>query len=135
MTKKATKKNARSPRYIPDIKLVESRKNPKVLVLKGSGYFCCHESYDCGQNTLKDLTIALASDRKNFILNLAGVTVLDAVGVGVLATFIGKCTESGVKLVWCTARQRVKDKLLETKLIYFLPYYNTEEEALESFDK
>lgn len=119
----------------PDVKFVESRKNLEVLVLKASGYFCCHESYDSGIRTLHYLTAELASDRKNFILNLAGITVLDAIGVGVLATFIGKCAESGIKLVWCAARQRVKDKLLVTKLIYVVPYYNTEEEALNSFSK
>ncbi len=119
----------------PDVKLVQSRKNPEVLILKASGYFCCHESDICGGECLEKLIKAFASGKINFILNLAGITVLDAVGVGVLVTFIGKCIASGIKLVWCAARQNVKDKLLVTKLIYVVPYHNTEEEALNSFGK
>lgn len=119
----------------PDVKFVQSRKNPKVLILRASGYFCCHESYICGGECLEKLSKALTSDRKNLVLNLAGITVLDAIGVGVLVTFIGKCLESGIKLVLCTAKPYVKDKLRQTKLIYFVSYYGTEEEALKSFDK
>jgi anti-anti-sigma factor len=84
---------------------------------------------------MQKLITELACDtrhRKNLILNLAGITVLDAIGIGILATFIGKCSESGIKLVWCAARQRVKDKLLVSKLIYVVPYYQTEKEALDS---
>lgn len=119
----------------PNVKFVRSHKNPKVLILRASGDFCCHESSTCGKECLEKLSKAFADGRENFILNLAGIAVLDAIGVGVLATYIGWCFGLNINLVWCAAKSRVKDKLLISKLIYAVPYYKTEEEALRSFDK
>lgn len=135
MAKKYVKKDGRPFSCTINVKPVRSRKNPKILILRASGKFCSHESSVCGIIFLKNLKETLDNDRKNLILNLAGITVLDAVGIGVLATFIGWCFGLNIKLVWCTAKSRVRDKLLMSKLIYAVPYYETEEEALNSFNK
>ncbi len=142
MAKKSAKKDVRPSDYTGytiEVKEMRSRKNPKVLILRASGKFSSHESWNCGRILSDNLNEKLVServrDRKNIVLSLSGITALDSVGVGVLAIFIGKCLESGVKLVWCSARQRVRDKLTTTTLIYLIPYYNTEEEALNSFGK
>ncbi len=135
MAKKYVKKDGRPFSCTINVKPVRSRKNPKVIILRASGKFCSHESSVCGINFLKNLKKALDNDRKNFILNLAGITILDAAGIGVLATFIGWCFGLNIKLVWCAAKLHVKDKLLISKLIYAVPYYEAEEEALKYFDK
>lgn len=135
MAKKTVKKNANPSAYHTiNVKLIESRKNTGVLILRASGKFCSHESIACGNEFSKNLNMAFASDRTNFILSLAKVEALDAIGLGTLATFIGKCLESDIKLALCSAKPNIEDRLRITRLIFAVPYFQSETRAIEHFN-
>jgi anti-anti-sigma factor len=137
MTKAVVKKNIIPPSSGISVTLVKSRKNPDVLMLRASGEFASHECLHCGQDFANNLQKAFTGEgkRKIFILNLAGVTRLDAIGAGSIASFIRKCQKSDTKLILCTAQGYAKEVLKITKLISCVAYYDTEKEALASLNK
>ena len=82
-------------------------------------------------NTLSDLVRA---GRRDIVLNLLGVTDVDAAGLGELASTISEVREHGGVLKIVVRGTRVRELLIRTHLLSRLSTFPTEAEAIASFD-
>ena len=85
---------------------------------------------------IKDIINGLIEEQKfNVIINLEKVTYIDSSGIGALISSLSnlKKYQGGLKIINVYASVRKVFEL--TKLTSFFDIYNSEEEALESFNK
>jgi anti-sigma B factor antagonist len=69
------------------------------------------------------------------VLNLANVTYIDSGGLGTLVSLYTSAYNVGGAIKLANLTQRVGDLLHVTKLVTIFQVYDTEEQAIESFDE
>src|SRR4051812_11971242 len=109
---------------------VSKRQVGGVTVLDMSGKMRIGESGTVFCNTIRDL---MEEDRKKILLNLQGITHIDSTGLGELIASYNTLDKKGgqVKLLHLT--QRVRELMTLTKLLTVFDIYESETEALDSF--
>ena len=88
-----------------------------------------------GDTLLKDKIHSLVfQDRKNIVLNMGGVAYVDSSGLGaIVASFVTAKNNGGhIKLLKLT--NRLKDLMAIAKLLTVFDTFDTEAQALASFD-
>jgi anti-anti-sigma factor len=76
----------------------------------------------------------VTEDRHAVLLNLLGVTSVDAAGLGVLADALRLVRANGGTLKLVVRCATVRELLVRTRLLDLLPTFATEAEAIASFD-
>jgi anti-sigma B factor antagonist len=103
--------------------------NVTVLALEGKLIL------DDGERDLKDRVNALLRQgRKYLVLNMSGVTYLDSCGVGVLAWKYVTTRKQGGTIKLAALGPRSHSPLFISKLLEVFEVYETEGEAVRSFD-
>jgi anti-sigma B factor antagonist len=69
------------------------------------------------------------------VLNLAGVDYIDSSGLGTLVGVYSSARAGGADIKLTGVGQRLRDVLQITKLVTVFEVYDTEQEALASFDR
>ena len=84
---------------------------------------------------LRDNIKKLLAERKNLVLNLAGVNYIDSGGLGTLVALYTTAhnNEGAIKLANLT--HRVSDLLQVTKLVTIFEVFDSDQNAVESFRK
>ena len=110
---------------------IEERVVGNVTILDLKGKITLGE----GDEALKDKVHSLMNqDKKRILLNLAGVPYIDSAGLGeVVRTYTTVSRQGGQsKLVNLT--KRITDLLMITKLLTVFETFDTEAEALQSYN-
>ncbi len=80
------------------------------------------------------VTEALEAGARNILADLGGVSTIDSSGIGELVSAYTTVTNRGGQLKLANLPAKVTDILQITQLISVFEVYDTEQEALESFD-
>ncbi len=94
-----------------------------------------------GRITLGDASLALQQHMRNLVteghlkivLNLAGVSFMDSAGIGELVSGYVSVTHNHGRVKLADLTKRIRDLLLVTRLYSVLDIYETEADALRSF--
>lgn len=76
---------------------------------------------------------AVNGGAKNILVNLSEVTTIDSSGVGELVSSYTTVTNRGARLKLVSLPAKVQDVLTVTQLITVFDVYDTEDEAIRSF--
>jgi anti-sigma B factor antagonist len=107
-----------------------ARHHGKVTVLDLSGKITIGE----GDIKLREAVNALLEEgRKNFVLNLSGVSYMDSAGIGELVACYKRAKEKGASMKLLNPSGKVQDLLILTRLQEVFDIYRDEREALTSF--
>jgi anti-sigma B factor antagonist len=109
---------------------IDIRELPEVVILDLKGQLTLGESLVDFRDTIRE---SLSGDRKNILLNLAGVTYIDSSGLGQLVGSYATVTNGGGSLKLLHLQKRVNDLLQVTKLLSVFESYESEPAALNSF--
>lgn len=77
---------------------------------------------------------ALDSGVRQILLNMGGVTLMDSSGIGELVSAYTNATNRGARLKLCNLPAKVQDILQITQLLTVFDVFDTEDEAIESFE-
>ena len=87
-----------------------------------------------GDELLKDkINSLIQQDRKKLILNLEGVPYVDSAGLGEIVRTYTTVSRQGGNLKLLNLTKRITDLLMITKLLTVFDTYDSEQEALNSF--
>jgi anti-sigma B factor antagonist len=87
-----------------------------------------------GDELLKDkINSLIQQGRKKLILNLEGVPYVDSAGLGEIVRTYTTVSRQGGNLKLLNLTKRITDLLMITKLLTVFDTYDSEEEALNSF--
>ena len=75
----------------------------------------------------------LSNGKRNFVVDLGGITSLNSSGMGILISSFSKVYYKGGVLKFANATKKIKGLLSNTKLNQIFEVYNTAEEAVKSF--
>lgn len=106
------------------------RETPGVTILDLNGRITLGESLSNLRDAIRE---ALSGDRKNIVLNLAGVTYIDSSGLGQLVGSFATVTNAGGQMKLLNLQKKVEDLMQVTKLLTVFETYNSEQAALRSF--
>lgn len=88
-----------------------------------------------GDELLKDkINSLLAADRKKLVLNLEGVPYIDSAGLGEVVRTYTTVSRQGGSLKLLNLTKRIEDLLSITKLLTVFETFDTEAEAVQSFN-
>lgn len=76
----------------------------------------------------------LDQGKNKILLNMQGLTTIDSSGVGELVSAYTRASNRGAKLKLCNLPPKIQDILTITQLITVFDVYDTEAEALTSFN-
>lgn len=82
----------------------------------------------------KEIRQLIADGKKRIVLNCAGLEYIDSFGVGELVAAFSAVKKSDGSLKLAHLTDFLKDVLRATRLLTVLEVYDTEEEAIASFD-
>src|SRR5262249_39091656 len=83
---------------------------------------------------LRDTLRKVLSSARQVVLNLSGVDYIDSSGLGTLVGVYSTARKGGADIKLTGVGQRLRDVLQITKLVTVFEVYDTEQEALASFD-
>ena len=81
-------------------------------------------------DALQDL---LHAGRRRILLNLAGVTIIDSAGIGVLVAHFKRAADGGGVIKLLSPDKRIADMLERTKLYGIFEIFRDETEAIASY--
>src|SRR6266850_7506323 len=84
---------------------------------------------------LRDTVKKLVAQNNQIVLNLAGISYIDSGGLGTLVALYTTAQNAGGAVKLANLTQRVDDLLQVTKLLTVFEVYDSEEKAVESFEK
>lgn len=84
---------------------------------------------------LRDTVRMVITQSKRIVLNLAGVNYIDSGGLGTLVALYASARSNGGVIKLANLTQRVGDLLQVTKLVTIFDIYDSEEKAIQSFQK
>lgn len=84
------------------------------------------------RETVKSL---IAQGKKNLVLNMNNVTLIDSAGLGALVSAYSSSKSAGASLRLCHLGAKFNELLQLTKLITLFDVYDTQAEAMSSFSK
>ncbi len=109
---------------------IEERSSGDVVILDVKGKLTIGD----GDELLKDkINSLIQQDRKKLILNLEGVPYVDSAGLGEIVRTYTTVSRQGGNLKLLNLTKRITDLLMITKLLTVLDTYDSEQEALNSF--
>ena len=109
---------------------IEEREVREVLILDLSGKLPIGE----GDELLKDkINSLIQQGRRKLVLNLAGVPYIDSAGLGEFVRTYTTVSRQGGNLKLLNLTKRITDLLMITKLLTVFDTYDSEQEALNSF--
>jgi anti-sigma B factor antagonist len=109
---------------------IEERTAGDVMILDLRGKMTLGE----GDEMLKDKVNSLAMQgRKKIVLNLAGVPYIDSAGLGEIVRTYTTVSRQGGSLKLLNLTKRISDLLAITKLLTVFETFDTEDEAIKSF--
>jgi anti-sigma B factor antagonist len=108
-----------------------------VRVIDGVSIVDCRGRLLFGDESgaLRDTVKNLLAESKSIIINLGETTYIDSGGLGTLVGLYTSAQNSGGMVKLSNLQQRVTDLLQVTKLLTVFDVYDTEDEAIKSFDK
>lgn len=110
---------------------IEERVVNTVTVLDLKGKMTLGE----GDELLKDkINSLLQQDRKQIVLNLEGVPYIDSAGLGEIVRTYTTVSRQGGKLKLVNLTKRITDLLSITKLLTVFETFESEQEAIRSFN-
>ncbi|RKG73835.1 STAS domain-containing protein [Corallococcus terminator] len=110
---------------------VKSRQSGNATILDLSGKITINEGAHVLRHTVRS---TLEEGKKNLVLHLADITYVDSSGLGELISSYTTTTNQGGKLCLLNPSQKIMDLLMITKLITVFQVYDTEQEAVSSFN-
>lgn len=110
---------------------LEGREVEGVMIVSCQGRIVFGEESNYLRETLKRV---LASNRK-IVLNLAGVSYIDSGGLGTLVGVYSSARASGAEIKLASLGQKLRDVLQITKLVTVFEVYDTEQQAVQSFQR
>jgi len=109
---------------------IEERVVGNVTILDLKGKITLGE----GDEALKDKVHSLMNqDKKRILLNLAGVPYIDSAGLGEVVRTYTTVSRQGGQLKLVNLTKRITDLLMITKLLTVFETFDTEAEALKSY--
>jgi anti-sigma B factor antagonist len=110
---------------------IEERVVGNVTILDLKGKITLGE----GDEALKDKVHSLMNqDKKRILLNLAGVPYIDSAGLGEVVRTYTTVSRQGGQLKLVNLTKRITDLLMITKLLTVFETFDTEDEALKSYN-
>ncbi len=109
---------------------ISAREAGEVAVLDLNGRLVLGDESSALRAWVKEL---VAGGHKKILLNLAGVTHMDSTGVGILASSYTSASAQGGALKVTNVTERIRQTLLLTRLLTVFTPYESEAEALASF--
>jgi|SRR6187397_74177 len=110
---------------------IEERVVGNVTILDLKGKITLGE----GDEALKDKVHSLMNqDKKRILLNLAGVPYIDSAGLGEVVRTYTTVSRQGGQLKLVNLTKRITDLLMITKLLTVFETFDTEAEALQSYN-
>jgi len=76
----------------------------------------------------------LAQGKKNIIIDLGGINILNSSGMGILISGYSKVRDNGGSLKLANITNKIQGLLSITKLNQIFEIYNTTDEAVKSFN-
>ncbi len=111
---------------------IAQREAGAVTVLDLSGKITLGE----GDTLLKDkLNSLLHQGKKNVLLNLGDVNYVDSAGLGALVAAYTTVTREGGSLKLSNVTRKLQDLLAITKLLTVFETFDSEDEAVRSYEK
>jgi anti-sigma B factor antagonist len=111
---------------------LEQRIADNVAIITVSGDITLNKG---GDVLLKDKVQSLIQQgNKNIIIDLGGVSYVDSAGLGQLVHAFATTKNKGGALKLLNVTKRLRDLLVVTKLLTVFDTYDTESEALSSFN-
>jgi anti-sigma B factor antagonist len=110
---------------------METRQADGVTILSCQGRIVFGEEAAALRENLKRV---LASSRQ-IVLNLAGVSYIDSGGLGTLVGVYSSARATGAEIKLSGLGQRLRDVLQITKLVTVFEVYDTEQEAIATFQR
>ena len=84
---------------------------------------------------LRDALKQLIKESSQIVLNLGSISYIDSGGLGTLVALYTTAQNAGGAVKLANLTQRVGDLLQVTKLLTVFEVYDSEEKAIQSFDK
>jgi anti-sigma B factor antagonist len=110
---------------------IEERVVGNVTILDLKGKITLGE----GDEALKDKVHSLMNqEKKRILLNLAGVPYIDSAGLGEVVRTYTTVSRQGGQLKLVNLTKRITDLLMITKLLTVFETFDTEDEALKSYN-
>ena len=103
-----------------------------VAVVTIEGRIVLGEETNALRETVRTL---LATGQKKIVLNMENVTYVDSSGLGTLVASHASAQTQGASLKLSNLGAKFKELLLVTKLVTVFEFYDSEEEAINSFSK
>jgi anti-sigma B factor antagonist len=110
----------------------EIRQVGDVAIVDLNGRLTLGEAAGTLRDTIKEL---IGEDRKNIVLNLAGVSYIDSSGLGEMVGAFATVSNRGGKLKLLNLQKRVHELMQVTKLMTIFEAYEDEGQAVRSFGK
>jgi anti-sigma B factor antagonist len=110
---------------------MDARQNEGVTIVACAGRI----TFGDEANTLRDRVKALLTSTKTIVLNFSGVTNIDSGGLGTLVGLYSSARANGADIKLTGLGQRLRDVLAITKLSTVFEVYETEQQALASFQQ
>lgn len=111
---------------------IKQRENGNITILELSGKLMGGQDSVTFQDKIKEL---LAADQKNLVINLSSLSWINSTGLGILISGYTSVKNAGGTLKLANVAERVQSIFMITKLATVFESYETEEEALASFEK
>ncbi len=110
---------------------ITERQAGDVTILDMDGKVTIGEGSVALRTTIRRI---LSEDKKKIILNLAGVGYVDSSGIGEFVSSFTAVNKEGGTLKLLNLTQKIQDLLAITKLLTVFDVFETESEALASFN-
>ena len=110
---------------------MDTRQSDGVTIVQCTGRI----TFGDEANALRDRIKTLLSSTKKIILNFAGVTNIDSGGLGTLVGLYSSARSSGADIKLTALGQRLRDVLAITKLSTVFEVYETDTQAIASFQQ
>jgi anti-sigma B factor antagonist len=103
----------------------------------GISVVTCHGRIVLGEEAagLRDTLKKVLTTSRQVVLNLSGVDYIDSSGLGTLVGVYSSARAGGADIKLTGVGQRLRDVLQITKLVTVFEVYDTEQEALASFER
>ena len=110
---------------------LSTRVEKGVTIVDCDGRIVFGEESALLRDTLKKLIV----ENSRIVLNLSGISYIDSGGLGTLVALYTTAQNAGGSVKLANLTQRVDDLLQVTKLLTVFEVYDSEEKAVESFEK
>ena len=110
---------------------IETRQADGVTIMSCHGRIVFGEEAAALRENLKQVL----SSTRQVVLNLAGVNYIDSGGLGTLVGVYSSARAAGAEIKLTGLGQRLRDVLQITKLVTVFEVYDTEQEAIATFQR